>query len=39
MLSVTEALGQKAKDEIDHAIQLAWQAGYDAALRDMADKL
>ena len=35
MLSTTEMIGQKAKDAIDLTVQLAWQAGYDAALRDL----
>ena len=37
MLSTTERIGQKAKDTIDLTVQLAWQAGYDQAVKDMEE--
>jgi len=37
MLSTTERIGQKAKDAIDLTVQLAWQAGYDQAVKDMEE--
>ena len=33
--TVTDKLGQTAVDALHHAIQIAWQAGYDQALSDM----
>jgi hypothetical protein len=33
--TVTETLGHKAIDALHEAIQIAWQAGYEQALKDV----